>query len=94
MKYVEGHLGRNYFADMDDEFIEQHCEQCGDSDTVLCEFYTVGEFKEWLTATQHCYSDFPIGSTEGKTWEEIEFEYKQDEEWANEMVKEATESLE
>ena len=95
MKYVDRHTASgNYFSNDSDECIEEYCETCGDSDSVLCEFYTVGEFKEWLTASQYCYSGFYTSDTEGKTWEEMDYEWKQDEEWYNEMVKEATESLE
>ena len=32
---VEGHLGSYYISDNDPEFIEQYCETCGDSDTIL-----------------------------------------------------------
>lgn len=32
---VEGHLGSYYISDDDPEFIEQYCETCGDSDTIL-----------------------------------------------------------
>ena len=33
---VEGHVNGNYYiSNSDSEFIEQYCEQCGDSDTIL-----------------------------------------------------------
>lgn len=36
--FVKGHLGGYYLSHMDEETIEEYCEECGDSDTVLFTF--------------------------------------------------------